>query len=248
MERTFTIGQVSTILGVPTATLRFWEEKGLLKVQKSENRYRKYTVQDLIQIADVMFFRNLGIPVAKMQELENYSLEEYAQHIQVQKKQLEEKILSYQTMYQHALMQSKNLMEVQRLQQNFGQFEDIPFRAVERFDFLEQDKLLRYIQNPSCYVRYFDSRDMSTETRCITVDEKEPSAQPKWQKKPNSRFVTILIREKVNQNYVSDIEDSLSKLKETFHIGDILAQYLTTANDDGERTDFLKGFVEVLPD
>ncbi len=126
MERSFTIGQVSNILGVPPATLRFWEEKGLLKVRKSENRYRRYTAQDLIQIADVMFFRNLGIPVSKMQELEHYSLEECSQHIKLLQTHLEDKILSYQTMYQHALTQSKNLMEVQRLQQNFGQFEEIP--------------------------------------------------------------------------------------------------------------------------
>lgn len=248
MERSFTIGQVSNILGVPTATLRFWEEKGLLQVKKSKNRYRRYTAQNLIQIADVVFFRNLGIPVAKMHELENYSLDEYTQHMQSLQKQLEEKILNYQTMYQHALTQTANLEEVHRLQQHFGQFEEIPFQAVERFDFLEQDKLLRYIQNPSCYVRYFDSQDLSSETRCIMVDKADASGRLKWEKKPDSRFVTILIREKVDQDYVSDIEESLAKLQQTFRTGEVLAQYLISANDSGERIDFLKGYVEVLPD
>lgn len=247
-ENSFTIGQVSDMLGIPPATLRFWEEKGLLSVQKSKNRYRRYTAHDLIQIADVMFFRSLGIPIAEMQELEtSYSLAEHAQHIKALQNQLEAKILSYQTMYQHAQIQAKNLMEVQRLQQHFGQFETIPFHAVEPFDLLEQDKLLRYIQNPSCYVRYFDSQDMSTETRCIITEETDPAAHFKWVKNPNSRFVTILIREKVNQSYASDIEDSLVRLQQTFRTGDILAQYLMTANDAGERIDFLKGFVEVFP-
>ena len=248
MERSFTIGQVSDILEIPPATLRFWEDKGLLKVHKGSNRYRRYTAQDLIQIAGIVFLRNLGIPVAKVQELENYSLEEYVQHIHILQKQLEEKLLSYQTMYQHAQHQEKNLLEVQRLQKHFGEIEDLPFQAIEKFDFLEQNKLLRYIKNPSHYVRYFDSSDMSSETRCIIMEHPDSYTTPFWTKKSSSQFVTILIREKVDQNYSSDIEDSLALLRRRYHIGDILAQYLITANDGGERIDFLKGFVEILPD
>lgn len=247
MESSFTIGQVSNILGISSPTLRFWEEKGLFKVHKSDNQYRRYTVQDLVHIADIVFFRNLGIPVSKVQELENYSLEEYAQHMATLQKQLTEKIASYQTMCRHAQNQEQNLLEVQRLQHCFGQIEELPFQSIEKFDFLEQNKLLRYIKNPSCYVRYFDSSNMNSETRCIMVDDTAPNAHPFWSKKPCSRFATILIRENIDQNYQSDIEDSLARLRQQFRTGDILAQYLITANDQGEHIDFLKGFVEILP-
>ena len=36
MEELFTIGEVARLLDVPTATLRFWEEKGLFSVEKGE--------------------------------------------------------------------------------------------------------------------------------------------------------------------------------------------------------------------
>ena len=62
----FSIGDISRLLNVPTATLRFWEEKGLFSVGKGKNRYRRYTVHNLAEIADVMFFRNLGIPVSRV--------------------------------------------------------------------------------------------------------------------------------------------------------------------------------------
>ena len=60
---TLTIGEISEILNVPTSTLRFWEEKGLFQVAKGLNSYRSYTTTDLIHIADILFYRNMGIPV-----------------------------------------------------------------------------------------------------------------------------------------------------------------------------------------
>ena len=34
MNHMFSIGDIARLLNVPTATLRFWEEKGLLTVEK----------------------------------------------------------------------------------------------------------------------------------------------------------------------------------------------------------------------
>ena len=62
MEKMFSIGELSRLLDVPTATLRFWESQGLFSVSKGDNRYRRYSLQDVIRVADIMFYRGWGYP------------------------------------------------------------------------------------------------------------------------------------------------------------------------------------------
>lgn len=55
------------------------------------------------------------------------------------------------------------------------------------------------------------------------------------------------IREKPDRDYVTDLPDSLEMLRARWHTGVLLAQYVFTAYENGERTDFYKGYLEVRP-
>ena len=59
----FSIGEVSRLLEVPAATIRFWEQEGLISPCKGANRYRAYGPRELAEIADVIFLRSSGVPV-----------------------------------------------------------------------------------------------------------------------------------------------------------------------------------------
>ena len=43
------------------------------------NNYRKYTMADLLNIAEVAFYRNIGIPVKQMERFNRFGLEDYSQ-------------------------------------------------------------------------------------------------------------------------------------------------------------------------
>ena len=247
MNHMFSIGDIARLLNVPTATLRFWEEKGLFTVEKGKNRYRRYNVRNLAEIADVIFFRNLGIPVSRVGALGSSTLEEYACHLQDTQDQLKEKIHTYSQMYGRTEQQLLHLQEVRALMQCTFQLEEVPFCAVYAFDYGEKDKLLRYTQDPSCYVRYFDTRDMSTEMRGIIMPPDQASGSLLWEKSSDSRFVTFLIREKVDQNYESDVTQTLAYLQRRYHTGHLLARYLLSAEEDGVRMDYLKAYLEIWP-
>ena len=51
----------------------------------------------------------------------------------------------------------------------------------------------------------------------------------------------------MEQDYKSDVLDSLALLQRQHRTGILLAQYLFTAVEDGKLTDFLKGYIEILP-
>ncbi|MEY9974678.1 DNA-binding transcriptional MerR regulator [Lysinibacillus sp. RC46] len=66
----YTIGQVANFLGVSRDTLKFYEEKELVKPKQNiENGYRKYNHFDIYDITTVNFYREIDIEIKKIQEL-----------------------------------------------------------------------------------------------------------------------------------------------------------------------------------
>ena len=247
MKMNFQIGEIAKLLDVPAATLRFWETSGLLSIEKQTNNYRSYTTRDIIQIADIMHYRTLGIPVTEVRKIANKSREEYTAQMLSMQIQIADQITKYEKMQARITKKLLHLEEVQRLSQADYIDETVPFDIVHPFDYLEHDKLLDYIEEPSRYVRYFNTEDMTTETRGIISSSSLDSSSPLWQKKLDSHFITFLIREKVNKNYESDIELSLKKIRTRYNTGCLLAQYLVTATENGDVIDYLKAYLEVTP-
>ncbi|WP_042351458.1 MerR family transcriptional regulator [Bacillus massiliigorillae] len=66
----YTIGQVAKFLGITRDTLKFYEEKELVKPQQDiENGYRKYNHFDIYDITTINFYREMDIEIKKIQEL-----------------------------------------------------------------------------------------------------------------------------------------------------------------------------------
>ncbi len=60
------IGDVKLLTGVDTATIRYWEDRGLLKSVRTDNQYRNYTQDDVDLIIKIKRFREIGVPVADL--------------------------------------------------------------------------------------------------------------------------------------------------------------------------------------
>lgn len=70
----FNIDYVSKLLDIPKSTLRFWEEKNLMQIKRDANGYRIYSTRDIINIADIISYKDLGIKISKIQDLNSNSL------------------------------------------------------------------------------------------------------------------------------------------------------------------------------
>jgi DNA-binding transcriptional MerR regulator len=58
------IKEVEQSLGVPRATVRFYEKEGLLSPSRSENGYREYSEEDVVLLKKIIIFRKLGFSVS----------------------------------------------------------------------------------------------------------------------------------------------------------------------------------------
>ncbi|WP_163581764.1 MerR family transcriptional regulator [Gracilibacillus saliphilus] len=66
----YTIGQVGNFLGVSRETLKYYEEKELVKPKyDNENGYRKYNAYDIHDVITTNFYRELDIEIKKIQEI-----------------------------------------------------------------------------------------------------------------------------------------------------------------------------------
>ena len=118
-----------------------------------------------------------------------------------------------------------NTHEILRLQQEPYRSEEVPFEKIARFAFHEREKLLRYSGDPTLYVRYFDTRDMSgTETRCIVMPPDASGPDLCWERSAGGTFLTFLIREQVDRDYRSDVWMSGKEVQKQYRTGILLAQ------------------------
>ena len=233
------------MLNIPASVLRFWEKKGLFHSERAENQYRKYALTDLIHIADVAFFRNLSIPISTIEKMDKFSLDDYYSTLIAMEQDIEKRIVKLQNIQNH--LSRKSAMLFQILQKNYQEFvfEDLPFSCIVPFSYTEGQKTMRYLEDTSVYVRYWDTNDLTTETRGIIVE----SASEKdilWKKTENVKWCTFLIKEIAELDYESNVVEKLSIVQKRYRTGVMLAQFVITAFENGHHVDYLKAYVEIL--
>ena len=126
MALNFQIGEISRFFNIPASTLRYWEDKGVLHPEKGiENRYREYTIEDLMTISDVVFYKNLGLQLKEIREMDGSSPE------------------------QHGKLFAEKLSELEQLRQEYPALQDPagsnPEAIVEGV--AEMKRLLKYNDN-----------------------------------------------------------------------------------------------------
>ena len=70
MGRPLTVGQLARATGVPTKTIRFYEQVGVLPVaERSASRYRQYSRRDVDRLVFVRRARALGLSLPQLRIL-----------------------------------------------------------------------------------------------------------------------------------------------------------------------------------
>lgn len=70
MKNQYKISEVSKALGVSADTLRFYEKENIIKPQRNEkNGYRYYTVQDINNLLNIIFYRKMDIGIEDIKDI-----------------------------------------------------------------------------------------------------------------------------------------------------------------------------------
>ena len=63
------IKQVEELVGITRKNIRFYEDQGLLSVERAENGYREYHQEDVIRLQEIKLFRKMDISIEEMKLL-----------------------------------------------------------------------------------------------------------------------------------------------------------------------------------
>lgn len=64
------IGKVGKLFGLSPETLRYYQQEGLISPKKNPlNGYREYGFQELLYLIDILFYRDIGIPIRDIKRI-----------------------------------------------------------------------------------------------------------------------------------------------------------------------------------
>lgn len=61
--------EISKIVGVSKRTLQFYDEEGMIKVERSEDNYRLYDERTLEKLWEIMIYKEMGLKLKKIKQL-----------------------------------------------------------------------------------------------------------------------------------------------------------------------------------
>lgn len=246
----FQIGEISRFFGIPASTLRYWEDMGVLNPLKgSENHYREYTVEDLMTISDVIFYKNLGLSLKQIRGMESAAPEQHNRLFMEKLSELErqQQLLRQRIEKLHRHMKAIQMMD--ELKENPYRETDIDTDCIVSFDLIERDKLRQYIDDPYLYSRVQHSNCPEKEQRGLTIPSdlkgQFPDARILWKKQSN-RYVTFLMKEEITDGFPNDLQKHLLYIRSSHKTGTIISRFLLCAQENGKVYDFYRTFVEIL--
>lgn len=117
----YTIGQVAKFLGISRDTIKYYEEKELVKPQQnSENGYRTYNQLDIYNLTTVNFYRELDFEIKRIQEVRKGMSIEGIQLLLEEKEQQVLEEIAYKNLLLKKLQNAQE--DCQKIQQYLGTF------------------------------------------------------------------------------------------------------------------------------
>lgn len=154
MALKFQIGEIAHFFDIPASTLRYWEDKGVLHPEKGrENRYREYTIEDLMTISDVVFYKNLGLQLKEIREMDGSSPEQHGKLFTEKLSELEQQQELLARRIKKLRCHIQAVKTLTDLREHPYQKSDIDTECIVSFDLIERDKLCQYIEDPYLYSR-----------------------------------------------------------------------------------------------
>lgn len=97
MKQTYTIKEIATMLGIGIDAIRFYEKKGLVHPQQNpNNRYRQYTMHNILELLDVIYYRELDLSIADITEIFQTNTKETMKQLLEEKRKNAEKRIRYE--------------------------------------------------------------------------------------------------------------------------------------------------------
>ncbi|EPC6131679.1 MerR family transcriptional regulator [Enterococcus hirae] len=240
-KKTFHIKDILKLTTLNKSTIRYWEREGLLSFKRDhDNNYRLIDSRTLLDLLDIVFYRNLNIPIKKLKLILHQKPETtYEALVKSEQDLMDElnKITKQQKMLAH---KKQSLEELIQLQKNSTSL-SIPmnFSYVEQLSLSSMEHVSQYSTSPTNFVLFFSNDSGHAYQEGIIVDEKLSDHLLFEKQKQKIIFGGLL--EVDNINYKKNNLESLLE-RVNFPVDTTcIAQYLASGKSEtGQAIDYYK--------
>lgn len=250
MRKTYTIDKISKLFNIPKSTLRYWENEGLISsVRNSKNDYREYATDNLIEICDIKFYRNLNLPIKKLKNIWQMDIDDSEILLKNSKIEIENKIKDLNITLNRLNDSLKKIKLFKELQETPYSLSTPKFNKIIYLHLSETENVIEYIinQNTLSFVTDFNNcniKDYGTVIFNDSTSTFDSSQKILWKSDDkNHNYITCLLPIK------SDIIDKITLDEHLNYIysinykpGIILAQYLISDKD----YDYFQAWIEII--
>lgn len=79
MYEFFNIGEIADFFQIPKSKLRYWDKEGLINLARNANNdYREYSIKAISEVANIMFYRSLDVPIKELKRLPEMSMHDFS--------------------------------------------------------------------------------------------------------------------------------------------------------------------------
>ncbi len=243
MKNSFSIGEISELLGIPKSTLRYWESEGLIHMPRNdENNYRSYNPSSIYTISDLAHYRCLRMSLQDMKRLPGLTPYELADTLTTLDQDLDRKLKELYLAKEYINRKMDCIEEFKRLsQQQYRQEE--PDYDIYLFSIDDTDAWSVYIKDQYQSILLYSPEKNTIETGlAIPTQEEHPKL---WERDRKAEYLSFVLKVEYSNPSIDDFIPHVQELTDAGHkVSNILARYLFSAYD-GKYYDYYKAFAEL---
>jgi DNA-binding transcriptional MerR regulator len=244
MKSSFSIGEISELLGIPKSTLRYWESEGLISMPRDdENNYRKYNPSSIYTVSDLAHYRCLRMSLQDMKRLPSLSPLELADTLTTLDQNLDQKLKELYLAKEYINRKMDCIEEYKRLSQFMYRQEEPDYNNIYLFSIDDTDAWSVYIKDQYQSILLYDAEKNTIETGlAIPTAENHPKL---WELDRRASYLSFVLKVEYSNPSIDDFMPHVQELTNSGHqVSKILARYLFSACD-GKYYDYYKAFAEL---
>lgn len=244
MKNSFSIGEISELLGIPKSTLRYWESVGLIEMPRDEqNNYRKFFPSMVYTISDLAHYRCLRMPLQQMKELPHLSPHDLAKSLTALDQDLDRKLQELYIAKKYINKKISCISEYKKLCENQYQKEIPGYESIYLFSIEDNEAWSVYIKDQYQSILLYDVDQDTIETGlAVPTSAHHPRI---WEKDDQAAYVSFVLKVDYSNPCTNDFRVHLDHLRNSgYRISKIFARYLFSAYDE-KYYDYYKAFAEI---
>lgn len=243
------IGEISDLFKIPSSTLRYWEEESLIKFPRDkENNYRFPSLETILSIWDVAFYRELSIPLKEIKQIPSMGIDSLESMLIKNKDKLTDQLQTLKETIRKIEGKEENLKKIKFLKSNPYVIEKCIFEPIKLFNYsedsLNKDMNQLYISNPDECIIVINQKRSFVDYGAFTSETCNDIFRPK-DCSEKTYLKGLLKVDAINIKNTNSDELIENAIRLGYKPNIIIGQYLISAYDD-KKYDYYEAWIELI--